>query len=102
MSSGLNPGLGIHHGSLGNPYPLVDDIMETFRPSVDAVVLGLIRSDSLIMSSAETRRALVAASTSKINPKGGAISSEITLLAQRLGQVLESGGLDVPVWYGTQ
>ena len=32
---GLNPTLGIHHSNLQNPYCLVDDFMEPFRPIID-------------------------------------------------------------------
>jgi CRISPR-associated protein Cas1 len=34
---GLHPALGLHHGHDGNPFALVDDLMEPFRPLVDAI-----------------------------------------------------------------
>lgn len=47
-----------------------------------------------------TRRALVAASYSKMSPVHGAVSNELTSLAQRLGQALgdKSSNLTVPTW----
>ncbi|MCP4901343.1 MAG: hypothetical protein GY906_30615, partial [bacterium] len=30
--AGLHPALGVHHGNDGNPFALVDDLMEPFRP----------------------------------------------------------------------
>ena len=36
--SGLNPALGLHHDSRINPFALVDDLMEPFRPLVDSIV----------------------------------------------------------------
>ena len=35
--SGLHPSLGIHHGTRVNPFALIDDMMEPFRPLVDSV-----------------------------------------------------------------
>jgi len=42
VGSGLLPTLGIHHRNKYNAYCLADDIMEPYRPFVDAVVLGLV------------------------------------------------------------
>lgn len=38
VGSGLHPSLGIHHRNKLNPFCLVDDIMEPFRPIVDKTV----------------------------------------------------------------
>ena len=38
VSSGLNPTFGIHHSSMTNPFQLVDDLMEPFRPLMDLKV----------------------------------------------------------------
>ena len=39
--SGLHPALGLHHGSRINPFALVDDLMEPFRPLVDSIAREL-------------------------------------------------------------
>jgi len=36
--AGLHPGLGVFHSSHKNPMPLADDLMEPFRPVIDAMV----------------------------------------------------------------
>lgn len=36
--AGLHPGLGVFHSSHKNPMPLADDLMEPFRPAIDATV----------------------------------------------------------------
>lgn len=41
VSSGLQPAIGIFHHNRSNAYPLADDLMEPFRPFVDAVVYDL-------------------------------------------------------------
>lgn len=43
VSSGLLPTLGIHHHNRYNAYCLADDIMEPYRPYVDALVVTLVR-----------------------------------------------------------
>lgn len=43
IASGLLPSLGIHHRNKYNPFCLSDDLMEPFRPYVDAVVLDIVR-----------------------------------------------------------
>ncbi len=35
VAAGLLPGLGVHHSNRLNPFQLVDDVMEPFRPLVD-------------------------------------------------------------------
>lgn len=39
--AGLHPSLGIHHHNRYDPFPLVDDLMEPFRPLVDEAVYRL-------------------------------------------------------------
>lgn len=41
LATGLNPGIGLAHSNDGNPLRLVDDLMEPFRPFVDAKVRQL-------------------------------------------------------------
>ena len=43
VGSGLLPTLGIHHHNKYNAYCLADDMMEPYRPFVDAVVLTLVK-----------------------------------------------------------
>jgi len=41
VSSGLYPALGLHHHSAENAFVLADDLMEPFRPLIDATVSDL-------------------------------------------------------------
>ena len=43
-SAGLHPTFGIHHHNRNNPFVLADDLIEPFRPLVDAVVHDLWES----------------------------------------------------------
>lgn len=42
MLAGLHPSFGLHHHNTRNGFPLVDDLMEPYRPIVDKVVLELL------------------------------------------------------------
>ena len=44
VSSGLLPTLGIHHHNRYNAYCLADDIMEPYRPFIDALVCDIVKS----------------------------------------------------------
>lgn len=44
VGSGLLPTLGIHHRNQYNHYCLADDIMEPYRPFVDALVVEIVRN----------------------------------------------------------
>lgn len=46
VASGLLPTLGIHHHNRYNAYCLADDIMEPYRPFVDALVLNTMQHHS--------------------------------------------------------
>ncbi|MCC5790006.1 MAG: type II CRISPR-associated endonuclease Cas1 [Opitutales bacterium] len=42
--SGLSPALGIYHRNARNPFRLVDDLMEPFRPAVDLLVHRMVEN----------------------------------------------------------
>lgn len=41
VAAGLHPSVGIHHANRGNAFALADDLIEPFRPLVDALTLQL-------------------------------------------------------------
>jgi len=41
-ASGLHPALSLHHHNQSNPFGLVDDLMEPFRPCIDNIVRQII------------------------------------------------------------
>ena len=47
VGSGLLPTLGIHHHNRYNPYCLADDIMESYRPMVDELVLSIMDMEDI-------------------------------------------------------
>jgi len=57
MGAGLHPGIPLHHANEGNPMRLVDDLMEPFRPLVDAFVRKLVDIGKTTINN-ETKRTL--------------------------------------------
>lgn len=41
VAAGLHPSIGVHHANRGNAFALADDLIEPFRPLVDALTLRL-------------------------------------------------------------
>ncbi|AHE52386.1 type II CRISPR-associated endonuclease Cas1 [Sphingomonas sanxanigenens] len=41
VAAGLHPSIGIHHANRGNAFALADDLIEPFRPLVDALTVRL-------------------------------------------------------------
>lgn len=100
VASGLNPTIGVFHHGHSNPFALADDVVEPFRPAVDAVVLEL--GASINMGDAETKKALVAASTAPMGRGQMTVVSEMTRMCQSIGMFFEdrTSPLYVPVWRG--
>lgn len=60
VGSGLLPTLGIHHANKYNAYCLADDIMEPYRPYVDAVVCYIVDNhDDTELLSTELKQELL-------------------------------------------
>ncbi len=47
VSSGLHPTLGIHHRNEYNAFCLADDVMEPYRPYVDALVRAVVTGEDI-------------------------------------------------------
>ncbi|GAB1255515.1 type II CRISPR-associated endonuclease Cas1 [Aurantivibrio plasticivorans] len=47
VAAGLTPSLGVYHKNQGNPFCLVDDLMEVYRPLVDFMVIKLPKNKSV-------------------------------------------------------
>jgi CRISPR-associated protein Cas1 len=99
-AAGLHPGIGVFHRGVGNPFSLADDLIEPFRPVMDAVVLYLGRG--LDIDDRDTRHALVSAGEILMGPGRKSISSEMTLTAQSIGAAMETRNMivNVSTWNG--
>ena len=58
IGSGLSPSFGLFHKNRYNAFPLADDLMEPYRPYVDALVYQLLLEDRKELDSEVKRRLL--------------------------------------------
>lgn len=56
MAAGLLPALGIHHRNRHNTMPLADDLMEPFRPAVDAMVRRILQQQPELLGREEKQQ----------------------------------------------
>lgn len=57
VASGLHPSIGLHHSNRYDSLQLADDLMEPFRPMVDATVYSIVRNGKTELDS-EAKRML--------------------------------------------
>jgi len=89
MLAGLHPAFGLHHHNARNSMPLVDDLMEPFRPVVDMLALRLQRTG--IESVDKKAKCLLSALPNidvPLRKKTGTVSSSLTALTASLADVL--------------
>ncbi|GAA2519140.1 hypothetical protein GCM10010407_05900 [Rarobacter incanus] len=102
LAAGLSPTLGVFHRGRSNPFSLVDDMIEPFRPAIDYAV-AQIDVEAPGMDAPATKKHLVNASRMGFGC-GRILTTEMDSLAQRFGRYVEGevAKLDVPVWDGPE
>lgn len=99
VAAGLHPTLGVHHHHRNNPFCLVDDLMEPFRPFVDLTALRLVEGGSTEVTP-ETKRALAAVTRLDLRTAEGVtpLGTSVHRLASSLARAYETGRpeLDLP------
>jgi len=90
VGAGLSPALGLHHCNRSNHFCLADDLMEPFRPLIDACVRGLVDRGVLEVSS-EAKRMLALCLYRTMTTEAGAspVATAIERLCTSLAQVIE-------------
>lgn len=94
--AGLYPALGIHHHNQSNPFCLVDDLMEPFRPLVDLYVKQL-HSQGIEEVTPDSKRKLAGILSLDLTSHLGAspLSNCLLRLAQSLVKSFENGKADL-------
>jgi CRISPR-associated protein Cas1 len=102
LSAGLVPSLGVSHAHRSNPFNLVADLMEPFRPAVDSAIVDLPPYSSL--KKPETKKLLATAFEAPLGAGGLTVASELAALAKRYGRFAEGerDTLDVLSWQGSK
>ncbi|MFZ5637803.1 MAG: type II CRISPR-associated endonuclease Cas1 [Pseudomonadota bacterium] len=90
VATGLHPGLPLHHANDGNAMRLVDDLMEPFRPCVDALVRQRADLGLYALDTADKREFALLMTRPIRTPDGRSpIANAIERLCQSLAQVYE-------------
>lgn len=85
VAAGLHPTIGIFHANRGNAFALADDLIEPFRPLVDALVVSMLgQGVEALDPSLKRRFARLIAFDVRIGDE----SSPVSVAAQRLAQSL--------------
>lgn len=97
LAAGLTPALGIFHRNRSNNFALVDDLIEPFRPAVDAGVFSLPDKD---IAKPEVRAELVTIAQRKFAADGLTIPSVFRDFAQHYALYVEKqiDFINPPVW----
>lgn len=92
VAAGLHPSIGIHHANRGNAFALADDLVEPFRPLVDAMAVQLVaRGHSEVVP--ECKRAFARLITLDLPGDDGTTTVTVAAvkLAQSLSRSFETG-----------
>ena len=96
VAAGLHPTIGLHHSNRGNAFALADDLMEPFRPLVDATAYNIARANGPEITP-EAKQSLVRLIALDL-PLGGVISPlsvALGRLATSLALSFENRRLDL-------
>ena len=92
VAAGLHPTIGIQHANRGNSLALADDLIEPFRPLVDAVVVSMLSGGIETLTPASKRDfARLIAFDLRIDGESSPVSMAAVRLAQSLARAFESG-----------
>lgn len=92
IAAGLHPTIGIHHANRSNAFALADDLVEPFRPLVDAVVSAMIAEGiEKLDPSLKRRFARLIAFDVRINDEVSPVSVAAQRITQSLAQAFETG-----------
>jgi len=92
VAAGLHPSIGIQHSNRGNAFALADDLVEPFRPLVDAVADQMLRAGITTLDPTTKRRfAQLIAFDVRIANETSPVSVAAQRLARSLARSFETG-----------
>lgn len=92
VAAGLHPSIGIQHANRGNAMALADDLVEPFRPLVDALVAAMFSQSIETLDPALKRRfARLIAFDLRVDGDMSPVSVAAGRLAQSLARAFETG-----------
>lgn len=92
IAAGLHPTIGINHANRGNAFVLADDLVEPFRPLVDALVVSMVAHGIDTLDPNRKRQfAKLIAFDLRIGGEASPMSIAAVRLAQSLARAFETG-----------
>ncbi|ABK53722.1 CRISPR-associated protein, Cas1 family [Acidothermus cellulolyticus 11B] len=88
VGAGLAPSLGLWHRRHDNPFTLVDDLIEPFRPAVDKTVIEIVTAGASGLDR-PTKRLLVAVLDHQFDASGATVGTAVERFAQQVGRYVE-------------
>lgn len=99
VAAGLHPTVGIHHNNRGNAFALADDLVEPFRPLVDALVVRMVAEGIEALDPTGKRRmARLIAFDLRIADETSPVSVAAQRLAQTLARSFETGRAELALF----
>ncbi len=99
VAAGLHPTIGIQHSNRGNAFALADDLVEPFRPLVDALVAAMIAEEIETLDPPLKRRfARLIAFDLRIAGEVSPVSVAAQRLAQSLTRAFETGRAELALF----
>ena len=100
VSAGLCGAIGVFHNGRSNPFALVDDLIEPFRPAIDHYVTTKL--DNFCVDDPDVRHQLVSCIESAFSETGHTIPTVFMQFAQEYGRYVEGDlqRLTPPIWKG--
>lgn len=99
LAAGLHPTLGIQHSNRYNAFALADDLIEPFRPLVDALVETLHRQGiDQLTPTLKRRFARIIAFDVRVNDETSPVALAAVRLAQSLARAFENGRPDLALF----
>jgi CRISPR-associated protein Cas1 len=99
VAAGLHPTIGIFHANRGNAFALADDLVEPFRPLIDALVVALLGQGVEALDPVIKRRfARLIAFDVRIGDERSPVSVAAQRLAQSLACSFETNAADLELF----
>lgn len=99
VAAGLHPTIGLHHANRLNAFALADDLMEPFRPLVDATVHQIMgKGDTELYGSTKARLASLLSADLDLQGSTTPASVAIQRLAQSLAASFEKGRVELALF----
>jgi len=99
IAAGMHPTIGIQHANRGNAFALADDLVEPFRPLVDAVAAQMVAEGVESLDPAQKRRfARLIAFDLRIAGEASPVSVAAQRLAQSLARAFETGRCELALF----